>query len=78
MQFEGNPFEFTAWAHYEKLGTDKFPILIELSRDIVRGKEYKRTKGKGEIAKHYQAEFQRMQALRAKGETGRIEFTGWL
>lgn len=30
-----------------------------------------------EIAKHYKAEFERMQALRAQGHTGRIDFSAW-
>lgn len=78
MHFEGNPHEFVAWAHFEKIGTGKYPLLVELSNDLMRGKEYRRTKGKGEIAAHYKAEFERMQAERAKGKRGRIEFVGWL
>ena len=53
-------------------------ILIELMQDRNLGREYRRTKGKGAVAKHYRDEFKRMQDLRASGVTGRIEFVGWI
>ncbi len=53
-------------------------LLYELMEDRDLGREYRRTKGKGDIAKHYREEFKRMKALRAEGVTGRIEFEGWI
>lgn len=53
-------------------------LLRERRDDIGLAKEYRRTKGRGAIAKHYRDELERMQSLRAQGETGRIEFEEWL
>ena len=78
MKFEGNPHDFVGWVQARMTDT-MYALLMELSRNVMRGKEYKRSKGKGEIAKHYKTEFERMQALRAiTGLTGRIEFVGWI
>jgi hypothetical protein len=53
--------------------------LIEKSRqNATLGKEYKRTGGKGEVAKHFKAESERMQELRSRGVRGRIDFSGWI
>ena len=59
-------------------GASADDIVNEMSNDIQRGKEYHRTKGKGEIAKHYQSEYERMMGIRAEGVTGRIEFVAYL
>lgn len=53
-------------------------LLLDMKNDLNLGKMYKKTKGKGDIAKHYREEFKRMQKLRAEGVTGRIEFEAWL
>ena len=53
-------------------------ILWEKMADLSLAKESKKTKGKGEIAKHYRDEYARMKELRTQGETGRIEFVGWV
>lgn len=69
---------------FEELYLNVFGSLtLEVWREKCRrnatvGKEYKRTQGKGEIAKHYKAEYERMLSLRSNGVTGRIEFTGWI
>ena len=60
------------------LGEHMLPIMDELKNDLNRGKLFRKTKGKGDIAKHYRAEYQRMRELRAEGRTGRIEFEGFL
>lgn len=52
--------------------------MIELKNNIDRGKQVRKTKGTGEIAKHFRNELARMKELRANGETGRIEFVGWI
>lgn len=77
MYLEGRPDEFVEWAK-EKLGEEKYAILLELSDDVMRGKTCRRTKGKGEIKDHYEAEYNRMRKMREEGFTGRIEFQGWL
>ena len=53
-------------------------LLWSLKNDCGLGKEYKRTKGVGEVAKHYREELKRMQSLRDQGETGRIDFAAWI
>ena len=53
-------------------------LLLERMDDIQLAKEYRRSKGKGVIAKHYREEYARMKQLRAEGVTGRIEFEEWL
>ena len=77
MKFEGNPNMFVEWVKGIN-GAANFEIVIEASNSIMRGKEYRRTKGKGEIAAHYKKEYESMKAQRAQGVTGRIEFVGWL
>ncbi len=52
-------------------------ILQEKMQDRELGLAARRTKGKGEISKHYRQELKRMQGLRKQGETGRLEFTGY-
>lgn len=49
-------------------------LLRERKEDAGLARMYRRTQGKGEIAKHYRDEYQRMLALRADGVTGRIKF----
>ena len=73
-QFEQNPHKHTEWKR-ARLGPVRYDALIEMSNNIMRGKEAKQNKK--EMAKHYKSEFERMQKLRAQGETGRIEFVGW-
>ena len=53
-------------------------LLAERRDDLRIAKEYRRSKGKGAIAKHYREEYARMKQLRAEGVTGRIEFEEWL
>ncbi|NIT58410.1 MAG: hypothetical protein GWN00_19940 [Aliifodinibius sp.] len=52
-------------------------ILFEKMNDTGLGKDARKTKGKGDIAKHYRNEFKRMSELRSKGVLGRIEFVGY-
>ena len=51
--------------------------LRELANDIPLGKVYRKTKGVGDIAKHFREEYARMREQRNEGVTGRIEFEGW-
>lgn len=76
-KLEGSPHDFyLRWI--KKLGQGAYDLLLERKNDIDRGREYRRTKGKGEVAKHYRTQLAIMQAKRADGETGRIEFEAWL
>ena len=60
MKQEGNPHEFTDWWR-NRLGELRYQILLERKNDIGLGKLYRKTKGLGEIAKHYRGEFSRIQ-----------------
>lgn len=62
----------------ERLGDTLYEIVREKSQDTGLGRAMRKTKGKGEIARHYREEFLRMQSLRGSGITGRIEFDGYL
>jgi hypothetical protein len=64
--------------HAKIFGAFAAEIVIEKSRDIGLAKQYKRTCGVGEIAKHYKAEYNRMMEIRAGGFTVRLEFNSWL
>ncbi len=61
----------------EVLTDQQQDILFEKMRDKSLGREARKTKGKGEIAKHYREEFKKMSDLRQELDAGRIEFTGW-
>jgi hypothetical protein len=61
----------------EVLSQGEIEMLAEKRNDVSLAKEARKTKGKGEIAKHYREELKRMKELRYKGKTGRIEFVGW-
>lgn len=60
---EGNPLEHTEFFK-TRLGEGLFEILLQLKRDTALGKEYRRTKGKGEISAHYKKQFEAIE----KGE----------
>jgi hypothetical protein len=54
---EANPHEFAArWL--KKLGRGAYDILLERKNDIGLAKLYRKTKGKGEIAKHFRDQLQ--------------------
>ncbi|MFZ5589617.1 MAG: hypothetical protein ACOY4M_08290 [Pseudomonadota bacterium] len=64
---------------YERVfGKYAAEIIEEKAKDVSLAKRYRRTKGIGDIAKHYKAEYERMMQLRAEGATGRLEFVGYL
>ena len=67
----------THYGGVQQLDDKTRDILYEKMQDRDLGREARRTKGKGEIAKHYREELKRMKELRADGETGRIEFVGY-
>ena len=51
-------------------------VLLELSQDTTRGRQAKREAK--QIAKHYREQLKIMQAARAEGATGWLEFVGYL
>ena len=53
-------------------------LLRELADDTFRAKEYRKTKGKGEVAAHYREQYDLMRQARECGVTGRIDFEDWL
>lgn len=53
-------------------------ILRDKKEDIALAKQYRKTKGRGAIAKHFRDEFSRIMEERAAGNAGRIEFEAWL
>lgn len=48
--------------------------IREVANDLLAGKAARKTKGKGDIAKHYRAQLDEMKQLRECGVTGRIDF----
>jgi hypothetical protein len=65
-------------AHLRKSLTEwESERLDELYNDIPLGRSVRRTKGKGEIAKHYRREHEKMRQRRSEGVTGRLEFEAW-
>jgi hypothetical protein len=49
-------------------------LLTDLVNDTGLGKEIRKTKGKGAIAKHFREQLDLMKQLRECGATGRLEF----
>lgn len=52
-------------------------VLLEKKNDSTLGRLIRRTKGKGEIAKHYRQEYEKLLQQRSEGATGRLTFVGW-
>ena len=76
QKLEGSPHDFyLRWM--EKLGEGAYQLLLERKNDTDRGREARKTKGKGEIAKHYRDEHEKMVAVRDSFHAERIEFTGY-
>lgn len=72
-----HPSVFAAWV-YDEMGGGRLELLKERVNDISLGKVYARTKGKGDIARHFREEFSRIKQLRLEGVRGRIEFEAFL
>ena len=63
---------------YRLRTSEELALLHEMANDTFRAKQYRKTKGKGEIAAHYREQFDLMRQARECGVTGRIEFEDWL
>jgi hypothetical protein len=73
---EGSPHDFSQhWL--KKLGQGAYDLLVERMNDLDFGRMYRRTKGKGDIAAHYRAEFERMKREREDGET-EVDFDAFI
>jgi len=53
-------------------------VLTDLVNDTGLGKEIRKTKGKGEIAKHFREQHKLMLEKRSQGVKGRLEFEDWI
>lgn len=62
----------------EVLTREEQDLLYEMINDTDRGREARKTKGKGEIAKHFREEFKRLKAERESGRSGKLEVVGYL
>jgi len=58
--FEANPHEFSSY-WLEKMGQGAYDLLLERKLDIDLSKMYRKTKGKGDIAKHFRGELESME-----------------
>lgn len=72
-----NPTEFASWVQ-SKIGLHAMYSLNYAREDTNLGRQYRKTKGTGEIAKYFRGVYQDMLNKRDNGETGRIDFAGWL
>jgi len=77
LWLEANPHEHRKFFE-ERLGEGLYQILLEKKNNTSLGKEYKRTKGVGPVSIHYKRQYEDMQDKRNAGDTGRIEFVGWI
>lgn len=71
-KFEGDPYMFTKWVT-ERIGCGLVEILRERAYAITKIKP----QDKKAMATHFRAELKRLQALRASGNVGRLEFEPW-
>jgi hypothetical protein len=63
--------------YVEIFGPYALDILDEKLEDLALAKSVFRTKGRGLIAAHFKAEYERMMNERAAGVVGRLEFIGY-
>ena len=53
-------------------------LLMEKKENYYYGKEYRKTKGKGEISKYYKQQYEELREMRKEGKRGRLYFPPWL
>ena len=61
----------------DRLGETRYDIVREKQHNTSIDRTYRRDNKAKLVSKHYKAEFDRMESLRADGETGRINFVGY-
>jgi len=62
---EANPHEHTKWFK-ERIGEGMYQILLELKEDKDLAKQYRKTKGKGDISTHFKHQFEMNQLTNNK------------
>jgi hypothetical protein len=62
---------------YRLLTEQERALLEELKNDTARGKLYRKTKGVGEISKHYREQYDQLRALRECGAKGQLTIEDW-
>ena len=62
---------------YRLLTEQERELLEELKNDTARGKLYRKTKGVGEISKHYREQYDQLRALRECGAKGQLTIEDW-
>ena len=62
---------------YRLLTDEQRALLEELKNDTARGKMYRKTKGVGEIAKHYREQYDILRQLRECGAKGPLTIEDW-
>lgn len=76
QKLEGSPHDFyLRWM--KKLGEGAYQILLEKKNDTTLGKMMRKTKGKGDIAKHYRDELKKMKEAKDSGDMEAVEFNGY-
>lgn len=71
----GNPYDFNEWVEGQ-IGEGLIQILREKREDTNLAKYVK--KNLKEVSDHYREEHKRLKALRADGETGKLEIVGFV
>jgi len=64
-----HPSEHSAWFE-KRIGSGRFELLQEAANDTFRGRVYRKTKGIGEVAKHYREQLKQIEA----GQTFLVEW----
>ena len=62
---------------YRLLTEHERALLEELKNDTARGKLYRKTKGVGEIAKHYREQYEFLRHCRGAGAIGVLPIEDW-
>lgn len=68
-----NPLQFTSFV-ISKIGKQGHDILLELAREMFHTTMQLRK----EIGAHYRKEYKKMAEKRSQGDTGRIDFVGYI
>jgi len=71
-KMESQPYQFNQWM-IDHIGQREFDRLVERANTLVRFRD----KDRQEMLAHFKAELERLQSLRDRGKTGRLEFSAW-
>jgi hypothetical protein len=70
---DGRKLTFEKWIE-KRRGKKTLSYIWSLARDVDLGQKIRDTKGKGEIAEHFQNQYKIMLEKRATGITGWLDF----